>query len=441
MNRELVKKGFWTLLFRAFGALLAFIMVIVFARLLGAEQFGLYSLSLTLITILSVFVRVGLDNVVLRHVSAHLDDQKELLDAYVSSSIKLVTIVGGVGALLVWGLAPSISNYVFQKPHLQESLQLFSLVLLPLSLVAIISEIMKAYGKAAYSAFMQVVFPASITLIVVYVYWVLDLISLSNIIFSFLLGILSVVIVYLWGLRDHLRYASMSSYKVSYRSLLRQGWPMLLVSSGALIMAWSDVIVLGIFAPASEVGIYSAASRIVLVSSLVLIAVNAVTAPRFARFYKEGEIEKIAGLAQVSTAILFVIVLLPSVMFLLFSDFVMAFLGEAFVAGATVLAILAIGQFINVSCGSVVYLLTMTGKEVVLRNIMLASALLNVVLSLALVQIYGMEGVAIATAISLALWNLWAMYEVRKHLGFWTLSFSVLLKVKAMKEDIISNKN
>jgi O-antigen/teichoic acid export membrane protein len=125
--------------------------------------------------------------------------------------------------------------------------------------------------------------------------------------------------------------------------------------------------------------------------------------------FKEGDYEQIAKLAQSTSIILLFIVSIPSVILLLFPSWVLSWFGSDYTVGATALMILVVGQFINVACGSVGYLLTMTGKEKVMRNIMLVTALVNVGLSIYLVQDFGMKGVAFATAFSIVLWNIWAM--------------------------------
>jgi O-antigen/teichoic acid export membrane protein len=86
------------------------------------------------------------------------------------------------------------------------------------------------------------------------------------------------------------------------------------------------------------------------------------------------------------------------------------------------LRILAIGQFISVSSGSVAYLLNMTGHEKDMRNVLTVNAVLTIVLALILNPIYGAIGSAVASAIGIASTNLMAIGFVKKRLGFTTLS-------------------
>jgi O-antigen/teichoic acid export membrane protein len=246
--------------------------------------------------------------------------------------------------------------------------------------------------------------------------------------FSTINAISSYAIAVLIGLVTALLYLKFNfeaqdTQTVSFATIIKQGWPMLLATSGVLLLMWSDQIILGIYTTTSEVGIYSAASKTVLVTTLALVAVNTITAPKFAKLYKEKNIESIKNLAQNSSLILGGFVLLPTFALIIFAEQIMSFFGADFISGALILVILAIAQFINVSIGSVGYLLTMTGNEELFRKIMLSTAFINVILSLLLVQDYGAEGVAYATATSIAIWNIWALIEVKKKLGFWSLKF------------------
>jgi len=419
--KSLFKQGVGTLIFRVIGAGLTFLSLLLFARVLGVYDFGLFSLGLVIVTVISIFTRLGLDNVVLKQVSAHIISKKEIANSYIYTASKVVIIIGLIVSVLLWYFAELISINVFNKPDLTAVLQNFALLIIPMSLVVIWSEVNKALGKSQFSAFTQVVVPPGITLMMVLYLWSVGTVSLSQLIISVAIGFLISLFIYLFSLRLNL---TSDKSIVSYSSAIKQGLPMLMVSSGALVMAWSDIVILGIYASSEDVGVYTAASRTVMVTALILMAVNAVTAPKYARFYKDGDIASIAKLAQASSLVLLLVVLIPTLILVFFSEWVMSLFGPDYIEGASVLIVLAFGQFVNVACGSVGYLLTMTEREKKLRNIFFVAAILNVVLSILSVEYFGVIGVAYSTAFSVMLWNVWAMFEVRKHLGFWSINFN-----------------
>jgi O-antigen/teichoic acid export membrane protein len=184
-----------------------------------------------------------------------------------------------------------------------------------------------------------------------------------------------------------------------------------------LAMGWTATIVLGIWATSADVGIFNAASRTVLLGGLVLMAVNSIAAPKFAALHREGDMKALNSMAR-SSAILMLAIASPLLLaFTLAPGPVMRLFGPEFVAGAPLLVILALGQFVNVATGSVGYLLMMTGHEKLMRNSVAIAAALNLVLNLVLVPIAGTLGAAIATAISLATLNLVATYYSWSRLG------------------------
>ena len=99
----------------------------------------------------------------------------------------------------------------------------------------------------------------------------------------------------------------------------------------------------------------------------------------------------------------------------------MGMFGEEFVNGGVVLSVLGLGQFISVLCGSVGYLLTMSGNEKLYRNIVMITAIFQLLLIIVLVPQIGGLGAAIASSATLICMNIAATYTVYKKLGIITI--------------------
>lgn len=419
--KALLQKGLWVLLARSLGAGLAFLMIILFARWLGVVDFGLFSLGLTVMTILAVLARWGTDQVLLKQVGAHRKNSPDVARGYIIASIKLVSIFSVLIAFLVALFHEYIASHIFNKPSFSEILFYFGIIVIPYAINYSLTEAYKGLERPILSSYLQTVIAPLLTIILGYVAFTYLDFSLfySVVIFGISITFALICSAYFWKKN----VPSLVMSRIDLESLFKEGWPMLLVSSGALIMAWSDMVILGVWGSELELGLYAAASKTVLITSIVLVAMNSITAPKYAKLYQSGSFQELAHLAQNSSKILFFIVLIPTAILLFIPDWIMSWFGEEFIIGSTILMVLTVGQFINVICGSVGYILTMTGNEVKMRNIMLVTALINVVLSIVLVQFFGVIGVALGTTCSIILWNIWAMVEVKKQLGFWTVSF------------------
>ena len=129
----------------------------------------------------------------------------------------------------------------------------------------------------------------------------------------------------------------------------------------------------------------------------------------------------LAGLRKMTRNIGYMNLIISTPIFiaiLIFPSFVLDFFGEEFTAGVIPLIILAIGQIINALCGPVMYLLNMTGKEKQARNIIIIASIINVALNLYFIPFYGLIGAAIATVVSTVVWNIMAVFQIKRDYGF-----------------------
>jgi O-antigen/teichoic acid export membrane protein len=79
--------------------------------------------------------------------------------------------------------------------------------------------------------------------------------------------------------------------------------------------------------------------------------------------------------------------------------------------------IVIVGKLFSAGAGSVGYLANMTGNQDASARIFGWSAAINVSLNLVLIPQFGIEGAAVATASTTALWNVWLCWIVRRELG------------------------
>ena len=88
--------------------------------------------------------------------------------------------------------------------------------------------------------------------------------------------------------------------------------------------------------------------------------------------------------------------------------------GQEFVSAYSILIVLAIGQFVNISTGSCCLLLVMTGHEKIHSYISFCSLLMNVVLNIVLIIRFGALGAAIATATTVIFENFFKLILAKR---------------------------
>ena len=140
-------------------------------------------------------------------------------------------------------------------------------------------------------------------------------------------------------------------------------------------------------------------------------------APRIAELYAAGDLralDRLLGrLGRLVLAAGFPVVL----GLVLFGRWLLLVFGADFVQGYALLVILSVGQLVNILVGPVATLLTMTGHE---RDALVGlgiSALVKLLLGVALLPLWGAAGVAVAAAAGLIVWNVLLAWFVRRRLG------------------------
>jgi O-antigen/teichoic acid export membrane protein len=100
-----------------------------------------------------------------------------------------------------------------------------------------------------------------------------------------------------------------------------------------------------------------------------------------------------------------------------FGRWFLSLYGPQFVEARVTLAILAGSQLFNVAAGMVGLLLIMTGHERDGAVAIGAGALTNIALTFALAPRWGAEGAAVAFAIGMVVWNVWAAIALWRKVG------------------------
>jgi O-antigen/teichoic acid export membrane protein len=156
---------------------------------------------------------------------------------------------------------------------------------------------------------------------------------------------------------------------VTYRDLLRSSLPLLVVASMYEVIRWTDTILLGVWESTSVVGVYEVAFKTSMLTNFVLMAANSVAGPRFASLYTQGDREGLEKLLQQVTLLTSLLTIPIVVAFIVFPQRILWIFGSEFGVGSGALVILVLGQFIGVATGGVIYVLVMTGKETIARNV------------------------------------------------------------------------
>lgn len=188
-------------------------------------------------------------------------------------------------------------------------------------------------------------------------------------------------------------------------------------------MVWSPMLMLGALAGTSEAGLYNIAHRVVLQMGLIPMVFASITAPRFAALYQQQDWLGLQDLVRHSTRLMLLFSMPLVVLLIVAGEPILTLFGAEFGSAYELLIVLLLGQLINIVTGPVGHLLTMTGHEQTLRNLLLLMLPFSLILCLLLIPTYGTLGAAWAIALPMVVENLICCWLVKKRLGlpFWLL--------------------
>ncbi|MBU0730978.1 MAG: flippase [Proteobacteria bacterium] len=162
-----------------------------------------------------------------------------------------------------------------------------------------------------------------------------------------------------------------------------------------------DIVIIGYFLPAAMVGIYSAASRIPPLIAVPMVLVNLGFAPIISAMHARSEIEELNLQLKITTK--WIITASLPLLFLLvyFAPDILRIFGKDFAAGATIMTIICFGFFADSATGSSGYMLMMTNhaKFNLLNSII--TGILSVLLNLVLIPRFELIGAAVANTVSI----------------------------------------
>lgn len=205
--------------------------------------------------------------------------------------------------------------------------------------------------------------------------------------------------------------------EVEARTWLRVAAPLMAINLMSMALQRADILVIGSVVGPAEAGLYAPARRLALMIGLGLVGINSWAAPLIADLHARGERQQLRHLTRRAAQLVFAFTAPITVGVLVLGRPILGIFGPEFVDGYGALAILAVGQLANALAGPVGLLMTMTGHQNAAARILAVSAAVNLVLLLVLTPRFGIEGAAVASAISTTLWNGAMLVAVWRRLG------------------------
>jgi len=386
------------------------------ARYLGPKQFGVFSYVLAFTSIFAGIAKMGLDNIVVRDLILDTDNR----DVYLGTAFWL-KVMGAIVAFAVVACATT-----FTSNDTTTNFYIFIIA-----------------GGMIFQSFEVIDFYFQSKVLSKYI----SLCKMTQLLFSSLIkiylvlrgaGLVWFVLVSLFdqfslavSLGISYRTQKIGSFYLSFDKrtawkLIKDSWPLILSALMAMIYMRIDQVMIKEMLGDQEVGIYSAAVRLSEVCYFLPVIITNSLFPAILSAKKVNEDLYFARLQKLYTLMIWTAIVIAVPMTLLSNWLVELLYGEAYNAAGKVL-------MINIWAGVFVFLSAAFGKFLIAENLAIINtyrtvlgAALNIVLNYFFIKIYGVNGAAFSTLISLVVVNIgYDIFDKRLHQQF-------KLKINAM---------
>ena len=389
-------------LIRVASAVLAFASQIVLARWLGSSEFGIYVYVWTWVLLICGMVDLGLGSAAQRLIPEYIEHRRfALLRGFLRGSLwlasSIATTAAVVAALIVYGLSSHID------PSSVWPLYIACAVLPICGLGQVESGVARSYGWVNLGLSPTYLLRQILLLALLGVAFVIGLPMNAATATLTAAAAWWAVTVGQWAVLERRLTKVVEPGPKAYavRSWLSVSTPIFVVEAFFLLLTYADVLVLQVYRPPGEVGIYYAASKTMALVAFIYFSVAQTLAHKFAEYHVTGDRKRLADFLAIAVRMTFWPSLAAILVLLALGEPMLRMFGREFTSGYYLMFILAIGLLARASVGPAERVLNMLGERRSCAVIYGGAFAINIGLCFILIPHLGAAGAAIANAITL----------------------------------------
>lgn len=437
-TKKAVKGAVIILLMSFIAGFLGYIVRVILAKNLSVEDFGLFYSVFSFLGFFGIFKSLGFDRALIKFIPEYLSKKNFNM---IKSSVIYVTaiqlVMNLIFIILIYLLSDFLSIYFFQTNKASLLLKLMTIAFFIDSFVMIIKFSFQGFQKMHLFSGMEIVRMVLITLFVLVFFW-MDM-DLMSPVFAYIIvpSLLLIIFTYILLKRTfpEFRSSKIILSKIRFKQISRYSLWTMVSSVGVLILGYTDTLTLTYFSGLKNVGLYNVALPTAGVLAYFYKAIAGVLVPISSELWTKNKksilSEGIESLYKYS-----MIIILPIVVtIVVFSDLVIQFFfGVEFLPASPALKVLGIGVIFTMLHSINTRFLAGIGKPKICSMIVYIAAVLNLILNLILIPIYGIIGAAVTTAISYIVMMIIGFFYIKK---FLPVKFPIHIWLKTITSGIV----
>lgn len=390
-----------------------FVITLLLARLLGAEQYGVYSLALSVAAITSTVSMLGLDDAVMRYVAIYSSRRDESgLWGALQVSLGTSLILGVMLGAALFLLAEIISVNLFHEPQLTPLIRLISIVIPFLTLSEMLMFATRGFKKMEYSVIAENFVQLTLRLVLIVV---LGMIGLNPYLAVIVFGIsdiaASIVLVFFLNKEFPLR-RPLNTARRDTREIYNFALPFWVSDLINTFRGHFQTILLGSLTTVTSAGIFAVVNKVNLLGHMSYRSIQTSSQPIIAELQSNGEWEQVGRLYKTISRWALTLNIPLILIMMLFPKQLLGMFGSSFTEGSSALMILALAELAIVITGMSGPIIDMTGHNKLKMVNSVTQVIISLGMNILLIPRWGLLGAALAALISIAFINFLRMIEV-----------------------------
>jgi len=407
--RDITKNSGYLFTGKIFEAGINLLFNFIVARYLGAAIYGQFIIAFVFVSFVSIILRMGFDQALIYYIPKYkIENENYRISEIISFTLIFTSLFSIILSFCIYVFSEKIA-LLLNSPESGLYIRFFAFFIIINPLITILFGAFRGINKVRQYVIQFNFIRPVLRVIILVVMLVLGLkfYSIPTAYYIAMFVPLTTLTYLLWK-QNLIQFINVKSARF-YIKILKFGLPILFSTLLAFILMQTDVLMVGYFLKDKDVGIYNIALRIGTLTSLLLIAINANFAPAISKLFHKKQINELGDLYKILTRWILTANLLVFSIIFLYNKNIMGVFGYEFELGAISLLVISLGQLINGATGSCGMILAMTGFPSYEMYGNILNLAIKVGLNIFLIPIMGILGAALATALSIALINIFKL--------------------------------
>lgn len=369
---------------------LRFVVAIFAARILGAANWGIFSYAVTLAGMFTIVSDIGISGVLNREVARNPENHAQYLST--SFFLKIFLIFFSIALILI--TAPFLLNIDGVKSFLI----IICLILAFDSMRDFSFAIIRAKEKMEQEAAIKTV--TNVGILVLGLAFLIFIPTPKALAWSYAIGSGLGLITGIWLLRPYLANLFSNFTRKLVWPIFSSAWPLALIGLSSSLMINMDMVIIGHFRSAAEIGFYAAAQRPIQLFYTISGLIASATFPAFAKAAKRDNPRFKILLEKVITVVF--LIGLPLVIggIVLGKEVIQVLFGNQYLAGTLTLQLLLITLLTTFPTNILINGVFAYDKQKIFSWAITTGIVVNLILDLLFIPRWGIAGSAAATIIA-----------------------------------------